>query len=218
VEYEGPGRWLDRGLAVYDADGQALQCRALRRQSGALQAFYATIALHYGEFGGLAQRLVEVLWILAGLALALGALLGEQVRLRRLEHAGCSPGRWGRGALVGLGLGLPLATVALLLLSRIGPWLGRDSTVAHGTFVAVWAGAWLWATLSHDGAGPWRRAQPLAILCGLGLLLTVLASVVITEASAVDLMLGCLGAAILGGTWLRRRHHPAPGPSPQGDP
>ena len=223
VEYEGPGPWLDRGLAVYDADGRALRCRALRQQSGGLQAFYATIALHFGEFGGaalggLAQRLVEVLWILFGLALALGALLGEQVRQRRLEHVGRSPGRWGRGALVGLGLGLPLATIALLLLTRLAPQLGRDSTLAHGTFLAVWAGAWLWATLSRDGADPWRRAQPLAILCGLGLLLTALASVVVTEASAVDLLWACLGAAVLGGAWLRRRHRPSSGLGPQGDP
>ncbi|MCX4239971.1 PepSY-associated TM helix domain-containing protein [Paraliomyxa miuraensis] len=220
VEYEGPGPWLDRGLAVYDATGRALRCRALRQQSAALQSFYATVALHYGQFGGQSggqsgdhsgedgprgQPWVELLWIVAGLALAAAALLGELVRVRRLEREGISGAGWRGRALVGLGLGLPLATVTLLLLSRVAPHASREPLVGHGTFLLVWAGAWLWSSWPRGAADPRQRTTSLAMLVGLGLLTTAASSLVVVAPSTLDLLWACLGLTFVGASWSSRR-------------
>ncbi|WAS92081.1 PepSY-associated TM helix domain-containing protein [Nannocystis punicea] len=134
VDLEGDGLF-ERGSFTRAADGALRDCRALPAAGAGLQAFMATIVLHYGEWGP--AWLVDLAYVLLGAGLVALSWLGGALLARRRERDGEARSaerlrRW----LYGLGYGLPLATAALLLLSRV-PALARAEDLALRVFVAV---------------------------------------------------------------------------------
>ncbi|MCY1055053.1 PepSY-associated TM helix domain-containing protein [Nannocystis sp. SCPEA4] len=142
VDLEGGGL-LERGSFTRAADGALRDCRALPAAGPGLQAFLGAIVLHYGEWGP--AWFVDLAYLLLGAGLVGLSWLGGVLLARRRERDGETRSaarlrRW----LIGVGLGLPLATAALLLLSRI-PALARAEDLAVRVFVAVFVLALLLA-------------------------------------------------------------------------
>ncbi|MDC0674644.1 PepSY-associated TM helix domain-containing protein [Nannocystis radixulma] len=142
VDLEGGGL-LERGSFTRAADGALRDCRALPAAGPGLQAFLGAIVLHYGEWGP--AWFVDLAYLLLGAGLVALSWLGGVLLARRRERDGETRSaarlrRW----LNGVGLGLPLATAALLLLSRI-PALARAEDLAVRVFVAVFVLALLLA-------------------------------------------------------------------------
>jgi hypothetical protein len=142
VDLEGGGL-LERGSFTRAADGALRDCRALPAAGPGLQAFLGAIVLHYGEWGP--AWFVDLAYLLLGAGLVALSWLGGVLLARRRERDGEARSaarlrRW----LNGVGLGLPLATAALLLLSRV-PALVRAEDLAVRVFVAVFVLALLLA-------------------------------------------------------------------------
>lgn len=184
----------ERGSITIAADGSLRECRALPRAGLGLQAFMIAIALHFGGWGPAA--LAWVYLALGSILVALVVLGGCLVIRRRVRAGELVAARWLARALVGVGLGLALASAALLVVSRV-PSLARDEALARATFLGVWAAAIGFAWIGEPG----QRTRDL--LAGLGMLLVVApvcgvvtldAGIGVVECSS--LTLGLLGLAL----------------------
>jgi hypothetical protein len=136
VDLEGEGLF-ERGSFTRAADGSLRDCRALAAAGVGLQAFMAAIVLHYGEWGP--PIVVDMIYVVLGASLVALAWLGGVLLARRRERDGDVVGaRRARRWLLGVGMGLPLAMTALMVLSRV-PALARDESVALAVFAATLA-------------------------------------------------------------------------------
>lgn len=195
IDLEGDGL-LQRGSFTRDADGGLRDCRALPAAGPGLQAFLASIALHYGEWGP--GWLVDLAYIVLGAGLVALSWLGGLLLARRREKGGEARSaerlrRW----LAGLGYGLPLATGALLLLSRV-PALARAEDLALRVFLAVLVLALLLARIFARAPALLHTAL-VALLAAVPLVGWIAAGVV---PGAVEAVLVILAAALVG---LHRR-------------
>lgn len=169
VDLEGEGLF-ERGSFARGADGALRDCRALATAGPGMQSFMASIALHYGEWGP--AWLTDLAYVLLGGSLAALAWLGGALLARRRERdeetrAALRLRRW----LVGVGFGLPLATAALALASRV-PAIARDEDLAlllfAGTFGLALACARTGELALRRDALRWTLVLALAAIPALG--------------------------------------------------
>lgn len=86
VRLRTPGEWHPNGRSyVYlgSADGRLLRVDDARAAPGASRAMYAAYPLHIGAFGGVAQSVVRVLYLVLGLAPAVLSVTGTLIWYRR---------------------------------------------------------------------------------------------------------------------------------------
>lgn len=188
VDVEGGGL-LQRGSFHRNVDGTLRDCRALPTAGLGLQSFMAAIALHYGEWGP--TWAVDLAYIALGASLVALAWLGGVLLARRRQRDGDLVGaertrRW----LLAVGLGLPLATAALLVLSRVPEW-ARDESAALACFTAV---AGLAVLVAHTRA---HRVLPVALALTLAAVPVVGWSVAGVRPGAVEAVAVALGLAVL---------------------
>lgn len=195
VDLEGEGLF-ERGSFTRAADGALRDCRALPAAGAGLQAFMASIVLHYGEWGP--PWLIDLAYVLLGAGLYALSWLGGVLLARRRERDGdIAPAARLRRWLSGLGLGLPLAIVALLLLSRV-PVLARAEDLALRVFVAIVVLALVLARLI-PAAPRLLHAALVALLLAVPVTGWCLAGV---TPGVIEAVLVALALALLG---LRRR-------------
>ena len=195
VDVEGEGL-LQRGSFHREVDGTLRDCRALPVAGVGLQAFMGAIALHYGEWGP--AWAIDLGYVLLGSCLVGLSWLGGSLLARRRERDGDVDGaerarRW----LLGFGLGLPLASAALLLLSRV-PAFARDETAALTVFAAVGGVA---VIVAHTRA---RRALLPALMLTLAALPVVGWFAAGVRPAAVEAVAVALALGLFAASWRRR--------------
>ncbi len=188
VDVEG-GWLLERGSFHRNIDGTLRDCRALPAAGLGLQSFMAAIALHYGEWGFAGA--VDVAYIVLGTGLVGLSWLGGVLLKRRRERDGDDRGAARiRDWLLGVGFGMPLATAALMVLSRVPAW-SRDESAALACFLII---AGLAVLVAHTRA---RRVLPVSLALMLAAVPVVGWLVAGVQPGAVEAVMLVLGVAVL---------------------
>lgn len=199
VDLEGEGLF-ERGSFTRAADGSLRDCRALAAAGVGLQAFMAAIVLHYGEWGS--SPLTDIVYIVLGASLVALAWLGGVLLARRREREGdVAGGRRARQWLLGVGVGLSMATTGLALLSRI-PTLARDESVALVVFAGIFG-----VTLCAARTGELTRRRRWLLIAQGGALAAVPAAGYLlagAEPGAIECAMWALAALLVWGGARRR--------------
>jgi uncharacterized iron-regulated membrane protein len=110
----------DKSYAYRGSTGELYSSLSLREQGPGLATFAAMTPLHYGTWGGVGLKLIYfVMGVLLSSLAASGVIIWLEKRIGQ-KRENYHYDRWYAGLAVGVCLGMPLATSALLVASVFG--------------------------------------------------------------------------------------------------